>query len=134
MHDPKTISKYRARFLSYLKSEFHADLAVPSWEEEGMMPRVAYENPVYLGVGRVFLAGDAANLFNPMAEGISTALMSGYACADAFIRSGDSGDDTYVSGLRRVYEKSLASGIMHVRCQWRHLAQRSERLLYLRHM
>lgn len=134
VHDPNTIPKYRARFLSYLKSEFHADLAAPSWEELGMMSRIAPENPVDLGEGRVFLAGDAANLFNPMAEGISTALMSGYACADAVIRSGTSGDDIDVSDLQRVYEGILASGITRMRWQWKHLVQGSDRLSYLRHL
>jgi len=51
--------------------------------EVSIIPEIRPGYTVDLGEGRVLFAGDAANFLNPMGEGISSALASGYAVAEA---------------------------------------------------
>lgn len=77
------MKSYHSKFLSFLKSHYNAQIGKPEKMEVSIIPEIRPGYTVDLGEGRVLFAGDAANFLNPMGEGISSALASGYAVAEA---------------------------------------------------
>ncbi|HJJ96228.1 MAG: FAD-dependent monooxygenase [Methanocorpusculum sp.] len=130
-HAPDT-GRYHKKFLAYLAENHHARLSAPKFAERWLLPRITPENPVDKGEGRVFLAGDAANMLNPLGEGISSALVSGSAFADAFMRAAEPGEKPDPVLVRTVYETSLSPTIDHMYRQWRLLAAISPKFSCLR--
>ena len=52
-------------------------------EEKWLMPHIRPGCRVDYGVGRILFAGEAAGFLNPMGEGISAGMESGYCAASA---------------------------------------------------
>lgn len=109
------IKTYHSRFVSFLKSHYNAQIGTCEKEEIGMMPEIQAGFQMDLGKGRVLLAGDAAGLLNPMGEGISSALASGYAAAEA-IKNRENPDD-----ILHNYQDNLKPTIKYMIRQWRFL-------------
>jgi len=118
------IKTYHSRFVSFLQSHYHAQIETCEKEETGMMPEIQAGFQVDLGKGRVLLAGDAAGLLNPMGEGISSALASGYAAAEA-IKSSENPTD-----ILHNYHKNLKAEIEYMIRQWRFLGTISSNFNY----
>ena len=115
-------NRYHKKILSFLAENHHARLSAPEFSERWLLPRIGPENPVDLGDGRIFLAGDAAHMLNPMEEGISTALVSGNAFAEALMRTAAPGENPDISRLRSCYTFSLSSTVEHMYQLWKLLA------------
>ena len=100
--NPSLMEMYHSRFVSFLKSHYNAHIESIVKTEVGIMPYITPEFSFYLGKGRVLFAGEAANLLNPMGEGISSALASGYLAAEAikFYENPDFMSDSYKNGLK----------------------------------
>ncbi|WP_338095574.1 NAD(P)/FAD-dependent oxidoreductase [Methanorbis rubei] len=129
--DPSMLPEYYQKFTEYLVKEFDAELGDVQWEEYGLLPDVAPTNPVDIGEGRIFFAGDAANFLTPVCEGISPAFMSAYAFAEAYKRICKPGEDPNPEKLRDEYERNLASSREHMYQQWKMLGYASPRFAYL---
>ncbi|AXV39851.1 NAD(P)/FAD-dependent oxidoreductase [Methanobacterium sp. BAmetb5] len=121
VQDPSLMKTYHSRFLSFLKTNHNAQIDSIVKEEVGIMPHITPEFQVDLGKGRVFFAGDAANLLNPLGEGISSALASGYLAAHA-IKSGDNPEDKL-----NTYKNSMEENIAYMIRQWKFLGGISTR-------
>ncbi|MCZ0860346.1 MAG: FAD-dependent monooxygenase [Methanocorpusculum sp.] len=124
--------RYQKKFLAYLAENHHARFSAPEFEERWLLPHITPENPVDKGEGRIFLAGDAANLLNPLGEGISGALVSGSAFADAFRCAAGPTENPDLVRLRAGYETNLSHTIEHMHRQWRFLAEISPKFAHLR--
>jgi len=122
--NPSLTKTYHSRFVSFLKSRYHAQIGTCEKEEIGMMPEIQAGFHVDLGKGKVLLAGDAACLLNPMGEGISSALASGYAAAEA-IKSSENPTDI----LHKYYE-NLKPEIEYMARQWQFLGTISPNFNY----
>ncbi|MDR0981111.1 MAG: NAD(P)/FAD-dependent oxidoreductase [Methanocalculaceae archaeon] len=132
VHHASDAGRYHKKFLAYLAENHHARLSVREFEERWLLPHITLENPVDKGEGRVFLAGDAANLLNPLAEGISSALVSGSAFADAFMGAAEPGENPDLIRLRAGYETNLSNTIDRMHRQWKYLAEISPKFARLR--
>ncbi len=53
--------------------------------DKWLMPRICPDYMISHGAGRVLFAGEIAGFLNPMGEGISAAMESGYHAANALI-------------------------------------------------
>jgi flavin-dependent dehydrogenase len=120
--DAHLMRDYHAKFVSYLETHHNARILSEEKTEMGLMPRITPEFRVDLGKGRVILAGDAAYLLNPMGEGISSALASSYAAAEAIKAEYDS--DKHVNPLNILdrYKDSLKGEIDYMKRQSRFLS------------
>ncbi len=93
VRDGKGIEDYYQRFIDYMKKHHHLkidphrQLRTDRW----LMPRVLPGCPIDYGVGRVLFAGEIAGFLNPMGEGISAGLESGFCAAQAVM--GNFGDE-----------------------------------------
>ncbi|MDE7298097.1 MAG: NAD(P)/FAD-dependent oxidoreductase [Lachnospiraceae bacterium] len=83
--DTNKIRDYYERFLAYMRANHGLRIDAQLREERWLMPRVRPGCPVDYGRGRVLFAGEAAGFLNPMGEGISAGMESGFlaACAIA---------------------------------------------------
>ena len=107
---------YHSRFVSFLKSHYNARIGSYEKVELGIMPHITSKFQVDLGRGRVLFAGDTANLLNPMGEGISSALASGYAAAEA-VKSNSNPDDIF-----NIYRNNIKKEIEYMKRQWKFLS------------
>lgn len=129
--EPAKMKMYHSRFLSFLNSEFNARIESCVKEEVGIMPSVMPRCPVDLGTGRVLFAGEAANFLNPIGEGISSALASGYAAAEA-IKSVHKTNDFNVKSLIETYKSSTLPEKQYMTRQWTILASMSSKFSYMK--
>ncbi len=119
--DASLMKHYHSKFVSYLKSQYHAQIESFERREVGLMPHIHPDFKVNLGKGRVLFAGDAAHLLNPMGEGISSALASGYAASEAIKNEFESGSDPNPGNVLNQYNKKLKPEIEYMMRQWRFL-------------
>ena len=69
--------------------------------------------PIDYGVGRVLFAGEVAGFLNPMGEGISAGLESGYCAATVIINN--EGD---IDKIHSIYKESLSGLQQYMKHQW----------------
>lgn len=119
--DASLMEMYHSRFVSFLKSRYNAHIKSIVKTDVGIMPHITPEFPFYLGKGRVLFAGEAANLLNPMGEGISSALASGYAAAESV----EFYEDPDV--LLNCYKNKLKGEIEYLIRQWKFLGRISSK-------
>ncbi len=74
---------YYSNFVEYMKRQHGLCIDSQIRAEKWLMPRIRPGCPVAYGMGRMLYAGETAGFLNPMGEGISAAMESGYhaACA-----------------------------------------------------
>lgn len=129
--EPAMMKMYHSRFFSFLNSEFNARIESCVKEEVGIMPSVTPGCPVDLGIGRVLFAGEAANFLNPIGEGISSALASGYAAAEA-IESVYKTNNFNVRSLIDTYKNNILPEKEYMTRQWTILASISSKFSYMK--
>ncbi len=81
--DPKNIAHYYGRFIAYMKQRHNLIIEEEMREEKWLMPRIEKGCHIDYGKNRIFHAGEIAGFLNPMGEGISSGLESGYQIATA---------------------------------------------------
>lgn len=90
--DKNKIMDYYARFITYMEKnhglKIEKQLKIDKW----IMPHIRPDYEINYGAGRVLFAGEIAGFLNPMGEGISAAMESGYHAAASIINSFDTPD------------------------------------------
>ncbi|MDE7079430.1 MAG: NAD(P)/FAD-dependent oxidoreductase [Clostridia bacterium] len=81
--DRNKIKAYYTNFIDYMKSNHSLVLQDKIKEEKWIMPRIYPDFKINYGKGRILLAGEVAGFLNPMGEGISCGIESGYHAAIA---------------------------------------------------
>ena len=81
---------YYDRFISYMKKKHGLRLRQQLKVDQWLMPRIRPGCAIDYGVGRVLFAGEIAGFLNPMGEGISAGMESGYCAANAIMDHFDS--------------------------------------------
>ncbi len=112
------IKPYYSRFLSFLTSKFDAQIESFVKAELGMMPQVSSDYNIDLGKGRILFAGEAANFLNPIGEGISIALSSGFSAAEAIKSTYTRGTDVNTLSLLYAYKKHIEHDKQYMMRQW----------------
>lgn len=87
--DNSKIDAYYNSFISYMKSKHGLSVSKQIRHEKWIMPHILHNFRIDYGIGRVLFAGESAGFLNPMGEGISAAMESGYCAAQAVIKNFD---------------------------------------------
>lgn len=77
------IEHYYSEFIAYMKKHHNVKIIKQEKAEKWLMPRIMPGCPIKYGKGKILFAGETAGFFNPMGEGISAGMESGYAAAKA---------------------------------------------------
>ena len=83
--DTQNIQRFYKQFISYMQEKHGLHIEEQIKEEKWLMPHIKPGCKVDYGIGRVFFAGEIAGFLNPMGEGISAGMESGYSIANAII-------------------------------------------------
>ena len=81
--DPARIPLFYDRFLGYMRERHNLRINRQTKEEKWLMPHVRPGCRIDFGMGRVLFTGEAAGFLNPMGEGISAGMESGFLAANA---------------------------------------------------
>lgn len=81
--DTRKIALFYSRFIEYLANKHNLHIEEQVKEDKWIMPHIKPACHIDYGAGRIFFAGEAAGFLNPMGEGISAGLESGYCIARA---------------------------------------------------
>ena len=129
--EPAKMKMYHSKFISFLNSKFNAKIESCVKEEVGIMPSVIPGCPVNLGMGRILFAGEAANFLNPIGEGISSALASGYAAVES-VKSTYKTNNFSVKSLIDTYHYNILPEKEYMTRQWAILANISSKFSYMK--
>ncbi|MDF2859401.1 MAG: fumarate reductase, partial [Neobacillus sp.] len=76
--DTSKIEYFYNRFITYMKDNHHLRIDKQVKAEKWLMPHIRPGCHIDYGVGRVLFAGEIAGFLNPMGEGISAGMETGY--------------------------------------------------------
>ncbi len=116
---------YLNRLIEYLGDEYNLRLKEKISEEFWTLPIIIPDFKTVLSKGRVFFAGEAAGLINPMGEGISSAIASGIVLSKAVINGYASHPDLNEREIQEFYKNEMTLEIEHIKRQWVFLNQMS---------
>ncbi|MBD5113624.1 MAG: NAD(P)/FAD-dependent oxidoreductase [Ruminococcaceae bacterium] len=115
--DNDKITDYYQRFIDYMKKQHNLQINKQLKTDKWLMPHIFPGCETNLGVGRILFAGEIAGFLNPMGEGISAAMESGYYAARAVMKNFDNAE-TVISD----YRESLKSLHNYMKRQWHFVA------------
>jgi len=98
--DTSRIEHFYQRFISYMETHHGLQIEQQVKAEKWLMPHIRPGCPVTYGRGQVLFAGEIAGFLNPMGEGISAGIESGYCAALAIANHFDSLDMIYADYQR----------------------------------
>lgn len=104
---------YYDRFLAYMKKCHHLNIDKQIKSEKWLMPHIRPGCYIDYGVNHVLFAGEAAGFLNPMGEGISSAMESGYEAAAAIADHFDHLEQIYT-----VYRQNTEGLKSYMQRQW----------------
>jgi flavin-dependent dehydrogenase len=128
--DTGKIEHYYAEFISYMEKYHGARIEKQEKAEKWFMPQIMPGCPVEYGYGRILFAGETAGFLNPMGEGISSGLESGYAAAKA-IEGVDLSSDLDLKTLYLLYKDYTSELRVYMQRQWSIVASLSGTFRYM---
>ena len=111
--DMDKIRHYYGRFIAYMEEKHHLRIDRQTKEEKWLMPHIRPGCRVDYGVGRILFAGEVAGFLNPMGEGISAGMESGYCAASAVMKHFDNPET-----VREAYRQSTENLKSYMQRQW----------------
>ena len=111
--DKSKIKYYYDRFINYMKEKHSLRIDKQLKVDKWLMPRICPGCSIDYGVGRALFAGEAAGFLNPMGEGISAGMESGYHAANAIMRHFDDLDLVYAD-----YRENTDAMHSYMKRQW----------------
>ncbi len=115
--DQSKIPVFYDRFIAYMKENHNLQIDKQLKSDKWFMPHIRPGCPIDYGTGRILFAGEIAGFLNPMGEGISAGMESGYCAAKAMIQYFDNLDSIYAS-----YKKSTEPLLTYMKRQWHFVA------------
>lgn len=115
--DSSKVERYYTRFISYMKEKHNLRIDKKLKSDKWLMPHIRPGCAIDYGVGRVLFAGEIAGFLNPMGEGISAGMESGYCVAQAISQHLDNVDLVYDE-----YRESTAALHNYMKRQWSFVA------------
>lgn len=121
VRNPDKIKMYYDNFISYMSAHHGLKTDRCLGEDRWIMPRIRQGCGIDHGTGRILFAGEAASFLNPMGEGISAGIESGYiaSCAVA-----DNFDD--LNGIYEQYRQAAKPLADYMKRQWNFVASVSD--------
>ncbi|MCI8610326.1 MAG: NAD(P)/FAD-dependent oxidoreductase [Clostridiales bacterium] len=111
--DTNKIGYFYGQFISYMETHHGLQLEQQIGAEKWLMPHIRPGCPISYGHGRVLFAGEVAGFLNPMGEGISAGMESGYCAAQAIANHPDSLNMIYAD-----YQKNTQRLKSYMERQW----------------
>lgn len=111
--DMNEIERYYMQFIDYMKTSHNLRIDRQTKAEKWLMPRIRPGCPVDYGLGRILFAGEIAGFLNPMGEGISAGMESGYCAACALMEHFN-----HPESVREAYRKSTQDLQSYMTRQW----------------
>lgn len=102
--DSTKIPFYYDKFIQYMDSTHKLKITKEIKKERWVMPYIRNDFQIDYGQGRVFYAGEVAGFLNPMGEGISSGIESGYSIAQAIISHFSNPDAVLTDYIKRTEE------------------------------
>lgn len=127
----KKLEYYYFEFINYMKKHHNAKIEKQERTEKWLMPYIMPGCPIEYGTGRVLFAGEAAGFLNPMGEGISAGMESGYEAAKA-IEKFDLSNNSDLKTLYSFYKDNTSALRVYMQRQWDFVASRSSTFSYMR--
>lgn len=115
--DPKKIPSYYNSFLNYMEEKHKLKIIETVKKEKWIIPLIKPDFDLTCGIGRVFFAGEAAGLLNPMGEGISSAIESGAFAAES-IANGFNDPQVALN----IYKENILPLVTYMKRQWQFTA------------
>lgn len=116
--DPKKIGYYYSRFLSYMEQYHNLSIEKQERGEKWLMQHIMPGCRIEYGKGKVLFAGETAGFLNPMGEGISAGLESGYAAAKAIEQHGLYSIHYDIDEVYSAYQRNTATLRNYMIRQW----------------
>lgn len=132
VRDTNKIEHYYSKFIDYMKSEYNACINKQVKDEKWIMPRIAPGFPIDYGRGRILFAGEAAGFLNPMGEGISSGLESGYAAAGAIIQADLHNNFDINQSVYFAYKSNTSALKHYMERQWTYVASLSNKFRHMK--
>ncbi len=130
--DTNTIKHYYSEFISYMSSHNNARIDDQVKTELWIMPHIMPGCPIDFGKDRVLFAGETAGFLNPMGEGISCGLESGYASAQAIQQAYIKGQEVNTQMLYSVYQANTVAVKNYMERQWRFVSSISSTFAHMK--
>lgn len=111
--DASKINAYYNRFIAYMEENHGLQTYKCMKAEKWLMPHVSAGCPIEYGKERVLFAGETAGFLNPMGEGISAGMESGYFAAYAITEHFDD-----VQKVHAYYQKETLPLQNYMMRQW----------------
>jgi len=90
--------------------------------EKWLMPNIMHGCPIEYGKGKVLFAGETAGFLNPMGEGISAGMESGYAADKAIEQYGLCSPDYDLDEVYSAYQCNTDALHNYMERQWNFVA------------
>lgn len=119
--DAGNIDFYYDNFISYMKEHHNLQISKQIKAEKWLMPHIRPKCNIDYGVNRILFAGEIAGFLNPMGEGISAGMESGYHVANAIANHFDNLDMVYAD-----YKKDTLRLRSYMERQWSFVAGMSD--------
>ncbi|SCY55017.1 NAD(P)/FAD-dependent oxidoreductase [Alkaliphilus peptidifermentans] len=129
--DTSKLEHYYAEFIVYMEKHHNAKIEKQEKAEKWLMPYIMPKCPVQYGKGKVLFAGETAGFLNPMGEGISAAMESGYAAAKA-IEKIDLNNDLDLETVYSAYQNNTSALRVYMERQWNFVASMASTFDYMR--
>ena len=113
VEDSSKIEEYNKNFIKYMQEEHGLVIDKKVKEEKWIMPHIRPDYKIDYGIDRVLFAGEVAGFLNPMGEGISCGMESGYHCAKSII---DNFNDS--QRVLSAYRQSTSDVKSYMQRQW----------------
>lgn len=112
---------YYDRFIAYMKEKHNLRIDKQLKTDKWLMPHIRPGCAIDYGVGRVLFVGEIAGFLNPMGEGISAGMESGYHAANAIMQHFDDLEAVYAD-----YKESTAALHSYMKRQWSFVASMAD--------
>lgn len=93
--NPSNIEMYYERFITYMQKQHSLIIKRQIKSEKWLMPHIRPKCNIDFGMGKILFAGEIAGFLNPMGEGISAGMESGFHVANAVANHFDDLDMVY---------------------------------------
>lgn len=124
--NPKEIQGYYKNFLFYMTERHGLRIDELIRTDEWLIRNITPPFSIDYGNGGILKAGEAAGLLNPMGEGISSALESGYFAAQAILL-----DFENRQSVTEKYRQLTAETVDYMQRQWRLVGRMSEKFSFM---
>lgn len=129
--DTRNLEHYYSEFIAYMEKHHNAKIEKREKAEKWLMPHIMPGCPIAYGNGKVLFAGETAGFLNPMGEGISAGMESGYAAAKA-IEKIDLSSKIDSKILYSFYQDNTSALRVYMQRQWSFVAGMASTFDYMK--